>query len=64
MAVIGFVTQILIAFNFSHVTVEKITGVIMSGVIVIAYILGEGLADSTGDIHIHTDDFMKEIDNG
>lgn len=49
LAIIGFVTQLLIAFNYSHVTVEKITGVIMSAAIVIAYIIGEGLADSAND---------------
>lgn len=63
MAVIGFVTQLMIAFNFSHVTVEKVTGVIMSGVIVIAYILGEGLADSGGDLHVHGE-LPEDIING
>lgn len=46
LAVIVFVTNILYAFNFSNITVEKITGIIMSGAVVIAYIIGEGLADA------------------
>lgn len=60
-AIVGFVTQLLIAFNFSNVTIEKITGVIMSGVIVIAYILGEGLADCSSDVHIHVPE-DKEVE--
>lgn len=51
LAVIGFVSQLLIAFNYSHVTVEKVAATIMAAAVLIAYIIGEGLADSAGDDH-------------
>lgn len=45
-AVSGFVTGLLIAFKVDAETVETISGVIMSAASVIAYMIGEGLADS------------------
>ena len=48
-AVVGFVSQMLIAFNFAHVTVEKVAATIMAAAVLIAYIIGEGLADSAND---------------
>lgn len=50
-AVVGFVTQMLIAFNYSHVVAEKVAATIMAAAVLIAYIIGEGLADSAGDEH-------------
>ena len=47
LAVISFVTSLLYAFNFSNITIEKITGIITAGAVVIAYVIGEGLADSS-----------------
>ena len=52
-AVVGFVTQMLIAFNYSHVTAEKVAATIMAAAVLIAYILGEGLADSTHETHTY-----------
>ena len=46
MAVVGFVTGILVAFNFSAESIEKITGIIMSGATLVAYILAEGMVDA------------------
>lgn len=46
VAVIGFVTSILIMFNVDAGSVEKITSIIMSGATLIAYILAEGLVDA------------------
>lgn len=46
MAVAGFVTGIIIALNGSAEVAETVSGCIMSGASVIAYIIGEGLADS------------------
>lgn len=46
LAVIGFVTAILIFFNVDKGTMEQITALIMAGASLIAYIIGEGLADS------------------
>lgn len=47
LAVAGFVVGLIIAFNGSAETAETISGCIMSGASVVAYIVGEGLADST-----------------
>ena len=46
MAVAGFVTGLILAFNGSAEIAETVSGCIMSGASVIAYIIGEGLADS------------------
>lgn len=46
LAVIGFVTAILIFFNVDKGTIEQVAALIMAGATVIAYIIGEGLADS------------------
>lgn len=47
LAVAGFVTGLVLAFNGSAEVAETVTGCIMSGGSVVAYIIGEGLADST-----------------
>ena len=46
LAVISFITALLIFFNVDKGTVEQIASIIMAGATVIAYIIGEGLADS------------------
>lgn len=46
MAVIGLVSGILLAFRVDSETVETVSGVIMSGASVIAYIIGEGMIDA------------------
>lgn len=47
-AVVGFITAILIAFKVDNLTVEQVTAVISALGVLVAYILGEGLADSGG----------------
>lgn len=46
MAVAGFVGGLVLAFDFSAEVAETVTGCIMSGASVIAYIVGEGLTDA------------------
>lgn len=48
LALAGFVSGLLLAFNVDSETAESISGLIMSGASVIAYIIGEGLADAAG----------------
>lgn len=48
LAVAGFVSGLLIAFKVEEGTVKEITALIMSGASVVAYIIGEGLADAAG----------------
>ena len=45
LALIGFITALLIGFNVDSASVEKITSIIMAGDSLIAYILAEGFAD-------------------
>ena len=47
VAVVGFVTPLLIGFNFSEGEIAKVVAIIMGGATLIAYILGEGLVDSS-----------------
>lgn len=46
MAIAGFVAGIVVACNGSAEAAETISGCIMSGASVIAYIVGEGLSDA------------------
>lgn len=46
LAVAGFITGLILACNGSAEVAETVSGCIMSGASVIAYIVGEGLADA------------------
>lgn len=46
-AVVGFVTPLLLAFGAGEETTTQVSGIIMSGATLIAYIVAEGLVDST-----------------
>lgn len=46
LAVAGFVTGLILAFNGSAEVAETVSGCIMSGASVVAYIIGEGLTDA------------------
>ena len=48
LAIVGLVSGILVAFKLDEQTVTQITGIIMAGASVIAYIIGEGLIDAAG----------------
>ena len=45
--VVGFVTAILLAFNFSESDAIQITSIITAGGSVVAYILGESYVDAS-----------------
>lgn len=45
MAVAGFISALIVAFNGSAAVAETVTGCIMAGATVIAYVVGEGLVD-------------------
>ena len=54
-AIINFVTQLMIAFRVSESEAAQVAAVIMAGAGVIAYIVGEGLADAagaSGDVYV------------
>ena len=46
VAVANFVSMLLVFFNYSESTATQVASLIMAGATVIAYIIGEGLADS------------------
>jgi hypothetical protein len=46
LALAGFITGLILAFNGSAETAETVSGCIMSGASVVGYILGEGLSDA------------------
>ncbi|MGN0689425.1 MAG: hypothetical protein ACI4KH_03275 [Oscillospiraceae bacterium] len=46
VAVVGFVTAILVAFNISDMEIEQIVGIISATSVLIAYIIGEGMVDA------------------
>lgn len=45
-AIVGFVTPLLLSFGIAEASVDQVTAIIMSGASLIAYIIGEGLADA------------------
>ena len=45
-AVVGFVSAVLIALNYSELKIEQIAAVITAGGVLIAYILGESYVDA------------------
>ncbi|MBQ4109690.1 MAG: hypothetical protein IJC74_02285 [Clostridia bacterium] len=46
VAIIGFITPLMLAFGVSENTVTEVTGIIMAGASVVAYIIGEGITDT------------------
>ena len=48
VAIVGFVTAIATAFGAAEGTVAQISGIIMAGATLIAYILSEGWVDASG----------------
>lgn len=47
MAIIGFVTAMMMAMNATPDTIEKATAVIMAGGVLVSYILAEGWIDAS-----------------
>lgn len=49
-AVVGFITPLMLAFGVNEETTTQVAAIIMAGASVIAYIIGEGLADSKTEV--------------
>jgi uncharacterized membrane protein len=47
MALVAFVTPLLLAFGVAEDTVTQVTSIIMAGANVVAYIIAEGLVDAS-----------------
>lgn len=50
VAIIGLVTGLILAFGGDESTAETVGGVIMAAASVVAYTIGEGLADSSPSV--------------
>lgn len=61
-AVVGFVTSLVIAFGVAEETAVQISGIIMAGATLIAYIIGEGLVDMNGYMYPTIDDVEPQTD--
>ena len=48
MAIASFVSMLVVAFGGSEAVAAQVTALIIAGATVVAYILGEGLADAAG----------------
>lgn len=46
MAIVGFITPLMLAFGVSETDVTQVTAIIMAGADVLAYILAEGMVDA------------------
>lgn len=46
LTIASFVTGLILAFNGDAVMAETVSGCIMSGASVVAYVIGEGLSDA------------------
>ena len=55
-AVVNFITQLMLVMKMPENEIAQVAGVIMAGAGVVAYIIGEGMADAAGaagDVHIN-----------
>lgn len=46
VAVVAFITPLLLAFGMAEETVTQVTAIIMAGADVVAYLIAEGMADA------------------
>jgi hypothetical protein len=64
-AVCAFVTNMILAFHGTQETATQVAALIMAGAAVVAYIIGEGMADAAGaanetPIYLGTADWNPE----
>ena len=59
MSVASFVAMLLIFFKCSESTATEVASLIMAGGTVIAYIIGEGMADSNNADSNNTDNYKE-----
>lgn len=50
LAIVAFVTPLLLAFGLAEDTVTQVVAIIMAGADVVAYILAEGLVDANNTV--------------
>ena len=59
-AVCGFVSMLVIALGKNAETAQTVTGLIMAGASLVAYMIGEGLADSSANYTVQAVDDKEE----
>ena len=52
LAVIGFITPLLLAFGVAESTAAQVAAIIMAGADVLGYLLAEGLTDAAGAVNV------------
>ena len=60
MAIVTFVTSMILAFGVSEEVATQVTSIIMAGASVIAYIIGEGLVDAKRTDNTNNDESEGE----
>lgn len=48
MAVVAFITPLMLAFGVSENSVTQVVAIVMAGADVVAYIIAEGMVDANG----------------
>lgn len=51
VAVIGFVTALMITFGYDDMTIQQVVGLVTAGATLIAYIIGEGIVDASREVN-------------
>lgn len=62
LALIGFVTPILVMYKIPQETITQVTSIIMAGGTLIAYILAEGFTDAMSDNIDTSEDFDVDLE--
>lgn len=64
MAVVGFISGLIIAFGGGESMAQTVSGCILQGACVLGYVLGEGLTDAAhiGDVGESKNDVGFDID--
>lgn len=60
VAVIGFVTAVLVAFGFPDMQIEQVVAIISASATLIAYIIGEGMVDAAREKNKESEDVKDE----
>lgn len=63
LAVVGFISASMYAFNIAEVDVEKVVSVVMAGATLISYILAEGWIDGNREKYHIEECEGGELDN-
>lgn len=64
-AVVNFITQLMLVMKMPENEIAQVAGVIMAGAGVVAYIIGEGMADAAGaagDVYVTHGEISTETE--